>query len=99
VKTERRRRGAVLSHQEKRCYDSAYSLALRAAVDKVSGVQRVQTAALVGVSRLIALRFLASRKPGARVPCVPVRRMRLTPRVARAALGRSSTLRVIVLLR
>jgi len=36
----------VLAHPEGLCY-SAFGLALRAAVDKVSGVQRGETAALV----------------------------------------------------
>jgi hypothetical protein len=48
------------------CYYSAIGLALRAAVDKVSGVQRGPKSALVGAMRLIALRFLASRKAGER---------------------------------
>jgi hypothetical protein len=44
----------VLTHQEKRRYYLAFSLALRAAVVNDSGVQRGPTAALVGVASPLA---------------------------------------------
>ena len=73
------------------CYYSAVGLALRVCPPGMpcgppSVIVRRSTRTdvlVVGAMRLIALRFLAAREPGAPNPWVPVCRIRLTPRAVR----------------
>jgi hypothetical protein len=66
-------------------YYSAYGLALRAAVARLPAFKRGPDVRVSRQSCLIALRCSAARKPGAYIPCTPVRRFAPHPSLSLGA--------------